>query len=395
MVRDSREGHDGGVNDTTSTTEEGAAPPPDDGFDRSAVNRLSEVRRSSHGSMIAGVSVGLARHFNIDPVIVRIAFVVLTFTGLAGPILYLAGWVLIPREDSDTSPLGESLGLGEKDAQWRPAALVAAAAIAVLAIVGDSAWGFGGWGSWVVLTGAWIAVPALFFYWLFVGRRRAERSTAAEGPVTATWADPGTTAVLTTPRRRWSPALVLATVSTIFIVLGSMWLWAQTNEAIDASVYVATALGITALGLLIGTRIGDAGWLVPLGLVLSFVLAASTLLPSDSVGEHTVEPTTASALPTSIEWGVGAVVVDLGEVSDPADLAGRRLTIENGVGLIRVIVPEGVTVVLDTRVRFGSIEAFDENREGARVTYRSTGDPANSLVIDAQVRLGAIEVIGS
>ncbi len=48
--------------------------------------------------MIAGVCSGIARHFNIDPAIVRIAFVASLF--LPGPqiLIYLAAWLLMPDE---------------------------------------------------------------------------------------------------------------------------------------------------------------------------------------------------------------------------------------------------------------------------------------------------------
>ena len=50
--------------------------------------------------MIAGVAGGIGAYFGIDAVIVRIAFIVLTFLGGAGPFLYLIGWLGLPREDS-------------------------------------------------------------------------------------------------------------------------------------------------------------------------------------------------------------------------------------------------------------------------------------------------------
>ena len=56
--------------------------------------------------MLAGVAAGLARYFGVDPVIVRIAFVVLTVVGGAGIPLYLAGLLLIPEEGSDISIAG-------------------------------------------------------------------------------------------------------------------------------------------------------------------------------------------------------------------------------------------------------------------------------------------------
>jgi phage shock protein PspC (stress-responsive transcriptional regulator) len=53
--------------------------------------------------MLGGVAGGLAHYFGVDAVIVRIAFVVLSFVGGAGIPLYLAGLLLIPEEGSDSS----------------------------------------------------------------------------------------------------------------------------------------------------------------------------------------------------------------------------------------------------------------------------------------------------
>jgi len=46
------------------------------------------------------VAAGLADYLDIDVVIVRIAFVALTLLGGSGLLLYVAGWLLIPAEDS-------------------------------------------------------------------------------------------------------------------------------------------------------------------------------------------------------------------------------------------------------------------------------------------------------
>ena len=56
--------------------------------------------RSSTDKVIAGVAGGIGAYFGIDAVIVRIAFIVLTFLGGAGPFLYLIGWLCLPRADS-------------------------------------------------------------------------------------------------------------------------------------------------------------------------------------------------------------------------------------------------------------------------------------------------------
>jgi phage shock protein C len=64
------------------------------------------LRRSYQDRMLAGVAAGLARYFDVDVTLVRIAFVVLTVVGGAGVPLYLAGLLLIPEEGSDQSIAG-------------------------------------------------------------------------------------------------------------------------------------------------------------------------------------------------------------------------------------------------------------------------------------------------
>jgi phage shock protein PspC (stress-responsive transcriptional regulator) len=72
------------------------------------------VRRTSH-KVIAGVAGGIADSLGVDPVLVRIAFVVLTVFGGLGALLYVLGWLLIPRAGA-----GESIGMA---AARRPAGL--------------------------------------------------------------------------------------------------------------------------------------------------------------------------------------------------------------------------------------------------------------------------------
>lgn len=65
------------------------------------------LRRPVAGRMLAGVAAGVARSLGVDPVITRIAFVILTLAGGAGIPLYLAGWLLIPDERSGHSVAAE------------------------------------------------------------------------------------------------------------------------------------------------------------------------------------------------------------------------------------------------------------------------------------------------
>lgn len=63
------------------------------------------LRRSRDDRVIGGVCSGLGRYLGVDPVLLRIAFVVLAIAGGGGVILYIVGWILIPEEKP-----GEALG---------------------------------------------------------------------------------------------------------------------------------------------------------------------------------------------------------------------------------------------------------------------------------------------
>jgi len=56
-----------------------------------------QLRRSRDDRMIAGVCGGLAYYLGVDPMIVRIAAVVLALTGGAALIAYVVAWVIIPE----------------------------------------------------------------------------------------------------------------------------------------------------------------------------------------------------------------------------------------------------------------------------------------------------------
>ncbi|MGA2930838.1 MAG: PspC domain-containing protein [Acidimicrobiales bacterium] len=76
-------------------------PSPDAGYPGHPGEQ--HLHRVGRGRMLAGVAAGLADYFDVDPTIVRIAFVALAFLGGLAVPLYLAGWLLIPDEGSDVS----------------------------------------------------------------------------------------------------------------------------------------------------------------------------------------------------------------------------------------------------------------------------------------------------
>lgn len=58
---------------------------------------IRRVYRSRKNKMLGGVCGGIAEYFEIDPVLVRLLFVLLLFMGLVGIIIYLVAWLLIPE----------------------------------------------------------------------------------------------------------------------------------------------------------------------------------------------------------------------------------------------------------------------------------------------------------
>ena len=55
------------------------------------------LTRSSTDKMVAGVCGGLADYLEIDPVLVRLAFIVLLFASGIGFLIYLILWIVMPE----------------------------------------------------------------------------------------------------------------------------------------------------------------------------------------------------------------------------------------------------------------------------------------------------------
>lgn len=56
--------------------------------------------RNTKDKMLGGVCSGIADYIDIDPTIVRLGFVALSFLGGAAIVAYLIGWIVIPEQKS-------------------------------------------------------------------------------------------------------------------------------------------------------------------------------------------------------------------------------------------------------------------------------------------------------
>jgi phage shock protein PspC (stress-responsive transcriptional regulator) len=86
-----------GPSDPTAQSEPAREAGPHDPSPPPPPRRERLTRRTDH-KMIAGVCAGLGDHFEVDPVLFRVAFVVLALVGGAGLLLYVLLWILLPAD---------------------------------------------------------------------------------------------------------------------------------------------------------------------------------------------------------------------------------------------------------------------------------------------------------
>ncbi len=61
------------------------------------------IRKSSSDKMLFGVAGGLAEYFSVDPVLVRLAFVLSIFAGGVGLIAYIVLAIIMPKQESSAA----------------------------------------------------------------------------------------------------------------------------------------------------------------------------------------------------------------------------------------------------------------------------------------------------
>ncbi|HET7725114.1 MAG TPA: PspC domain-containing protein [Propionibacteriaceae bacterium] len=93
------------------------------------------LRRSDDGAVVAGVCAGIAQHYRIDPLLVRVAAVLIALSSGLGIVLYAAAWLLLPR-GADAPALVRVFPPVARVRSRTWTVLVCAAALVVLLLVG-------------------------------------------------------------------------------------------------------------------------------------------------------------------------------------------------------------------------------------------------------------------
>ncbi|MEJ7648423.1 MAG: PspC domain-containing protein [Nakamurella sp.] len=157
--------------DTTFDT----AAPDGPGHGSGAPHR--RFRRSSRDRKMAGVAGGIGRALGVDPVLIRIAFAVLTIFGGSGVALYALGWLLMPAESDEVSGLESLLGRGRSSMS---SVLTVILGVVVIASVTSSfTWGLS------LVPYAAIAVLVV----LIIGRKRNHLARWAADSHGVDWSD--------------------------------------------------------------------------------------------------------------------------------------------------------------------------------------------------------------
>ena len=62
------------------------------------MNASRKLYRSTTNRQLAGVCGGLAEYFSLDATLIRVLFIVLAVLGGSGVILYIAMWIIVPKQ---------------------------------------------------------------------------------------------------------------------------------------------------------------------------------------------------------------------------------------------------------------------------------------------------------
>jgi phage shock protein PspC (stress-responsive transcriptional regulator) len=372
---------------------------------------------------VAGVAAGIARRYDIDPVLVRVGFVVAAFSGI-GAALYVAGWILLPDEPADsTAPTRTRLSKF----------LVVGFAIAAAVTVGSL---FGGNGSDVVLP---LLVVAGLLYLLHRSRGKlGTGATASEAPTVATPAAAGGPSLVKDQAAppAWDPLgaapfawdlpepspapapppprrLPVTSVTLgLALIAGSatavIMLLAGVLTPANLGVLLGVVLSVLGAGLVVGAFLRTGRGLIPFALVLAALTWAVLAAPldrwrGDGWGELSAAPTSVAALQPSYQRTAGEIDLDLRnlDLSVPPDgnTSPVRTRVELGAGDVLVQVPHTADLTLTGRLGLGDLSFGTRSEEGPDAHLQVIDDLGSDgvrngrqLVLEIEAGAGDVEV---
>jgi phage shock protein PspC (stress-responsive transcriptional regulator)/predicted membrane protein len=353
--------------------------------------------------MVAGVAAGIADRVGVDRWVIRLAFLVLSFGGGSGVLLYIAAWLLMPEE-------GQSESVGQRWANQanstRPWIGVVFVLIAAAILFSNLPFFDGG----LLFPTALLVIGILLYRGDLPGINwkpkprpdKTANSTNTEtiNTMTMTPDSPTITQPITpvVVKPRTPPSqLGQITIGVTIIALGLLAAIDRVATTIDADPrhYFALAVVTLGLGVLVGTFFGKARWLIPIGLLLVPVMIGTSVAYAFDGNWDTpqvVRPAGFANLAATYEKGAGELVIDLTEL--PWNGQTITLSAEVGVGELELFVPDGVAVEARGDVGVGEFATVAGSQGGFGIdrTYNVAGNGLGTVVATLEVGMGRILV---
>jgi phage shock protein PspC (stress-responsive transcriptional regulator) len=317
--------------------------------------------RSRSDRVIGGVCGGVAKYFDIDPVLVRVGAVALAVLGGAGVLAYLAAVLLIPNEgEGGLPPEAPKRGM-----------VITGAVLLIVAICVVLPFQ-GGWGAdWGLVPLGFLALAGLLVWRLASGQRPQGDARAV--------------------LRAMALGVALIILCFVLAITGA-WAAAAGGNGIVAGIVIAAGIALIA-GAFFGSW---ARWLILPALALALpagVVAAANLDVRGGTGEVTYRPASDAAVRDSYRLGVGHLVVDLRDARlTPGD---HHIKIRLGVGGAELLVPPGVCVSTNNHVGIGGTSVFNRDGGGIDTDWsdeRSAPEGTPRVVVDGDIGIGALIV---
>jgi phage shock protein PspC (stress-responsive transcriptional regulator) len=360
------------------------------------------LHRRSTDRVIGGVAGGIADYLNVDPLLVRAAFVGLMIFGAAGLFIYLAVWLLVPVEGSDESVLEAVLSrVGLRGASMSRLGWLALGVVAAIFFIQLQSYPYGYYPFFIdprFVLALIVIVGGIMFM-----RRNSARAPAGEmaagpggavAPVAAAEPAPARAARVRRPRER-SP-LALYTIGGLLVVFGLIAaVDGLTDTQVVPGVYVGAVLATVGIGLVVGAWWGRARWLIAIGILLVPIAIVASFITAPlegGWGEHFAAPSSIGEIQDEYRLAGGRLTLDLRDV--PRSAADREITASVGIGQLVVIVPELAGVDVTARVGAGTTWLLSDSQgPGTELeTHRTAGGSAGTYTLDLEVGMGEVLV---
>lgn len=360
--------------------------------------------RPLHGGKVGGVAAAIGKHYGIDPILARVGFALTTLYGGAGVLLYLLGWLMLPKEG----------GSGQRNTSGAAAVVLVLLMIPALFMT-TSLSGLlslaGGLGAIYLLhynrsrTAA--GAPETFHSGAtttggvdgFDAGQDQPPSWDPLGAAPFAWdlpdpsPEPESEPEPARPKRRW--ITVVWTLLVLGVGLGTIAWGAAIPTAL------AISLGLLGIGMVIGAFLhggrGLIGVAIPVGAAAMLMSVLPVQGPWEGVGQTEATPTTVEALQERYALSVGSIELDLRHLP-PGQTAHTSTSLDLGSTVVHI--PREADLIANCHAEYGQVDCLqgESAQDGSDVSqhvndFGPDGPGGGNIKLDLAVGAGDVEVI--